>query len=126
MTTTPEGLSVPDRSFDGYIFDNDGTLALSMRLHFEAWIFAYKNNGASFTLTREYAQSLAGVCMLETVRRVNADFGDSCVGDGLWCTVRSVEIVVFVDGDLESIVGDLMWYRDEVLSTMGFKPTSPE
>lgn len=77
MTTTPEGLCVPDRSFDGYIFDNDGTLALSMRLHFEAWIFAYKNNGASFTLTREYAQSLAGVCMLETVRRVNADFGES-------------------------------------------------
>lgn len=75
--TTPEGLDIPDQSFDGYIFDNDGTLALSMRLHFEAWLFAYENNGARFTLTREYAQSLAGVCMLETVRRVNADFGES-------------------------------------------------
>lgn len=75
--TTPEGLEIPDRPFDGYIFDNDGTLALSMRLHFEAWQFAYGNNGARFTLTREYAQSLAGVCMLETVRRVNVDFGEA-------------------------------------------------
>lgn len=74
--TTPEGLAIPDRSFDGYIFDNDGTLALSMTLHFEAWVYAYKNNGARFTFTRGYAQSLAGVCMLETVRRVNAEFGE--------------------------------------------------
>lgn len=74
--TTPEGLTIPVQQFDGYIFDNDGTLALSMKLHFEAWKYAYANNGAQFTLTREYAQSLAGVCMLETVRRVNADFGE--------------------------------------------------
>ncbi len=74
---TPEGLHIPDANFEGYIFDNDGTLALSMGLHFEAWQFAYRNNGASFTLTRPFAQSLAGVCMLETVRRVNAHFGES-------------------------------------------------
>lgn len=75
--TTPEGLEIPDEPFEGYIFDNDGTLALSMGLHFEAWIHAYEKSGASFTLTREYAQSLAGVCMLETVRRVNEHFGES-------------------------------------------------
>ncbi len=75
--TTPEGLEIPDQPFEGYIFDNDGTLALSMTLHFEAWIHSYKKNGASFTLTRDYAQSLAGVCMLETVRQVNAHFNES-------------------------------------------------
>ena len=75
--TTPEGLTIPDQQFEGYIFDNDGTLALSMAVHFQAWVFAYRNNGASFTLTREYAQSLAGVDMRETVRRVNADFNES-------------------------------------------------
>ena len=77
MSLTPEGLAIPNGPFDGYIFDNDGTLALSMALHFEAWQHAYRNNGGSFTLTREFAQSLAGVCMLETVRRVNAAFDES-------------------------------------------------
>ena len=75
--TTPEGLEIPDQPFEVYIFDNDGTLALSMGLHFEAWIAAYKQHGATFTLTRDYAQSLAGVCMLETVRRVNDRFQES-------------------------------------------------
>ena len=75
--TTPEGLEIPDQPFEAYIFDNDGTLALSMGLHFEAWIAAYKQHGATFTLTRDYAQSLAGVCMLETVRRVNDRFQES-------------------------------------------------
>lgn len=77
MILSPEGLSIPDGLFEGYIFDNDGTLALSMGLHFEAWKHAYQNNGASFTLTREFAQSLAGVCMLETVRQVNAAFDET-------------------------------------------------
>lgn len=76
MNETDE-LCIPEGDFEAYIFDNDGTLALSMGLHFEAWQFAYRNNGAQFTLTRDFAQSLAGVCMLETVRRVNAAFGET-------------------------------------------------
>lgn len=71
---TAQTLEIPPGDFEGYIFDNDGTLALSMGLHFEAWQFAYQNNGATFEFTRDYAQSLAGVCMLETVRRVNIEF----------------------------------------------------
>lgn len=74
MIQTPEGLTVPDFPFEGYIFDNDGTLALSMGLHYQAWLHAFEANGGTFTFTRPYAQSLAGVCMLETVRRINADF----------------------------------------------------
>lgn len=71
-----DGAVIPNQEFEGYIFDNDGTLALSMGLHFEAWKQAYRKHGARFELTREFAQSLAGVCMLETVRRVNQIFGE--------------------------------------------------
>ncbi len=77
-------LDIPDGDFDGYIFDHDGTLSLSMHVHFDGWIHAYAKNGANFELTRELAQSYAGVGMHETVEIMNERFG---------CSMDPVQVV---------------------------------
>jgi beta-phosphoglucomutase family hydrolase len=41
-------LVIPDREFDGYIFDCDGTLADTMPLHFRAWTRIVGELGGSF------------------------------------------------------------------------------
>lgn len=77
MTDQPEtsdGLSIPEGDFEGYIFDHDGTLSLSMHVHFDGWLHAYAKNGGDFELTREFAQSFAGVGMHDTVRKMNEIF----------------------------------------------------
>ncbi|MGI9239161.1 MAG: HAD family hydrolase [Verrucomicrobiales bacterium] len=70
-------LLIPDGDFEGYIFDHDGTLSLSMHVHFDGWIHSYQKNGGDFELTRELAQSYAGVGMHETVEIMNQRFGCS-------------------------------------------------
>jgi beta-phosphoglucomutase family hydrolase len=42
-------LVIPDREFDGYIFDCDGTLADTMPLHFRAWTRIVGELGGSFS-----------------------------------------------------------------------------
>jgi len=42
-------LQLPDRDFDAYIFDCDGTLADTMGLHHEAWKLALKPHGAELS-----------------------------------------------------------------------------
>ena len=42
-------LVIPDREFDGYIFDCDGTLADTMPLHFRAWTRIVRELGGSFS-----------------------------------------------------------------------------
>ena len=68
-------LGIPPGEFAGYIFDHDGTLSLSMHVHFEGWRYAYARNGGHFELNREFAQSFAGVGMHDTVRKMNEIFG---------------------------------------------------
>ena len=70
-------LNIPDGEFEAYIFDHDGTLSLSMHVHFDGWIHAYAKNGGNFELTRELAQSYAGTGMHETVEIMNERFGCS-------------------------------------------------
>lgn len=66
---------IPDGDFRGYIFDHDGTLALSMHVHFNGWIAAFRSNGGDFDFTRQIAQSYAGVGMHDTVDILNQRFG---------------------------------------------------
>lgn len=66
---------IPPGDFEGYIFDHDGTLSLSMHVHFDAWVDSFARNGATFPFTRELAQSYAGVGMHETVEILNGRFG---------------------------------------------------
>ncbi|MEM9478826.1 MAG: HAD family phosphatase [Verrucomicrobiota bacterium] len=75
MAESGDVLDIPEGDFEGYIFDHDGTLSLSMHVHFDGWIHAYKKNGGNFELTRELAQSFAGVGMHETVEIMNERFG---------------------------------------------------
>ena len=35
-------MKIPKVDFDGYIFDHDGTLSLSMHVHFDGWIESFK------------------------------------------------------------------------------------
>ena len=72
-----EQLIIPEGEFEGFIFDHDGTLSLSMHVHFDGWIHSYRKNGGEFELTRELAQSYAGVGMHETVEIMNQRFGCS-------------------------------------------------
>jgi HAD superfamily hydrolase (TIGR01509 family) len=41
-------MTLPDREFDGYIFDCDGTLTDNMPLHFKAWTRAMEDFGGQF------------------------------------------------------------------------------
>lgn len=70
-------INFPTKSYDGYIFDCDGTLADSMPQHFKAWQHAFRTHGASFEYTWEIFVSLAGVGHADTVRKMNTRFGDS-------------------------------------------------
>ncbi|MEC7861597.1 MAG: HAD family phosphatase [Verrucomicrobiota bacterium] len=68
-------MQIPKGEFEGYIFDHDGTLSLSMHVHFDGWINAFKKNGGDFEFTRQIAQSYAGIGMHDTVRILNERFG---------------------------------------------------
>ena len=67
-------VQVPEGEFEGFIFDHDGTLSLSMHVHFDGWIDAFKKNGGDFEFTRQIAQSYAGVGMHDTVKILNERF----------------------------------------------------
>jgi HAD superfamily hydrolase (TIGR01509 family) len=67
-------IEFPRKPYAGYIFDCDGTLADSMRLHHRAWQYALKAHGATFDYTWELFNSLAGVGHADTVRKLNLRF----------------------------------------------------
>lgn len=68
-------MTIPEGDFEGFIFDHDGTLSLSMHVHFDGWVDAFAKNGGNFEFTREIAQSYAGVGMHDSVRIFNERFG---------------------------------------------------
>jgi HAD superfamily hydrolase (TIGR01509 family) len=67
--------SAPGRSYDGYIFDCDGTLIDSMPLHFRAWRQSLRESGARFEFGWELFTSRAGMPLVETVLALNEQFG---------------------------------------------------
>lgn len=68
-------MKIPDGDFEGFIFDHDGTLSLSMHVHYDGWIDSFQKNGGNFEFTREIAQSYAGVGMHDTVEILNQRYG---------------------------------------------------
>lgn len=44
--TMTQRVTIPDKTYAGYIFDLDGTLVDSMPVHHRAWLHALRNNGA--------------------------------------------------------------------------------
>ena len=68
-------LTLPDRSFAGYIFDCDGTLVDSMPLHYRAWTASFRHHGAPFDWTENEFYAGAGVPDREIVAGLNAQHG---------------------------------------------------
>ena len=62
-------LQLPDRDFDAYIFDCDGTLADTMGLHYDAWKMALEPHGAD--LPEDLYYSWGGRPTREIVEALN-------------------------------------------------------
>jgi beta-phosphoglucomutase-like phosphatase (HAD superfamily) len=63
--------------YTGFIFDCDGTLADSMPLHHQGWIYALRKNGATFDFDWALFMSRAGKTLEVTVRELNEQFGSN-------------------------------------------------
>ena len=68
-------LDVPDRQFEGYIFDCDGTIADTMPIHYRAWTRAMAEFGGTFPEDLFY--SWGGIPTGEIVRQLNEKFGST-------------------------------------------------
>jgi HAD superfamily hydrolase (TIGR01509 family) len=66
---------LPDRQYDAFIFDCDGTLADSMPLHQRAWAMALEAHGATFEFGWDLFMSRAGMAIEKTVEGLNVQFG---------------------------------------------------
>ena len=72
-------LDLPERDFDGYILDCDGTLVDSMPLHFKAWSASFVHHGAPWEWTEDELYANAGVPDRITVMELNERFdADLC------------------------------------------------
>lgn len=69
--------SPPQRSYAGYIFDCDGTLADTMPLHHRAWQRALAENGATFPFPWDLFVSRAGMTLEQTVIELSREFAVS-------------------------------------------------
>ena len=61
----------PSKSYQGYIFDCDGTLADSMPLHLRAWNAGLEAAKAPFQLDGKNFMSVAGMALRQTVEHWN-------------------------------------------------------
>ena len=68
-------LDLPERDFDGYIFDCDGTLVDSMPLHFKAWAASFSHHNAPWEWTEDEFYASAGVPDRITVMELNQRYG---------------------------------------------------
>lgn len=69
--------SIPEDTFDGYIFDCDGTLANSMPMHFDSWTYVLNKHGARFDFTWELFRSMAGMGLVHSIEQLNQKFQHS-------------------------------------------------
>jgi HAD superfamily hydrolase (TIGR01509 family) len=63
----------PEKLYEGYIFDCDGTLAHSMPVHYAAWRQTAEENGV--TMSEELFYSLGGVPTTKIIEILNEKFG---------------------------------------------------
>ncbi len=74
-------LNLPEREFDGYIFDCDGTLVDSMPLHFRAWSASFVHHEAPWSWTEDQFYANAGVPDRITVMELNERYGAAICPD---------------------------------------------
>lgn len=77
-------LEIPPGSFEGHIFDLDGTLIDSMPLHLDSWNRALRAFKARFQLTPVSFMSVAGVGGLHTVQIFNQRHGADLDPEAVW------------------------------------------
>jgi HAD superfamily hydrolase (TIGR01509 family) len=68
-------LEIPPGSFEGYIFDCDGTLADTMPLHYSAWCRAFRDFGATFHFGEQQFYAMGGMSTRLVVRELNEQHG---------------------------------------------------
>ena len=73
VTTSTERLPIPDRKFDAYLFDLDGTIADSMPVHLITWQQAVREAGGEFPA--ELFWAWGGIPLPRTVEMLNERFG---------------------------------------------------
>ncbi|MEX0321742.1 MAG: HAD family hydrolase [Puniceicoccaceae bacterium] len=61
----------PEKSYAGYIFDCDGTLANSMPLHLDAWNHGLAAANASLRIDGRNFMSVAGMALIQTIEHWN-------------------------------------------------------
>ena len=74
---------MPVRSFEGIIFDCDGTLVDSMPIHYVAWVESLNHHGAPFDFTEEVFYSLAGIREQDVVKMLNEQYRSAVDPDGV-------------------------------------------
>lgn len=72
---------LPSGSFDGYIFDCDGTLVDSMPAHYKAWTLALAEFGEPGIFPEEVFYGMGGVPTAEIVRQLNSVHGTTLEPD---------------------------------------------
>lgn len=95
--------SIPEGTFDGYIFDCDGTLANSMPMHFDSWSYVLNKHGARFDFTWDLFRSMAGMGLTHSIEQINERFNHSFEPHKLLADIR-----VYVDKHahhIEPIIG---------------------
>jgi len=65
---------IPEKHYAGYIFDCDGTLADSMPIHYQSWLFAVRRQVPGLEWPMDLFYSMAGLNVHETVNRLNEHF----------------------------------------------------
>ena len=68
-------LDIPDRDFDAYLFDCDGTLVNTMPLHFVAWTEGLESQNAPYHFSEEQFYGYAGIREQQIVEMLNAEHG---------------------------------------------------
>lgn len=67
----------PQKDYQAYIFDCDGTLADSMESHYVSWVGAFEKNKAKFHFEHDLFISMGGITLIETVKILNEKFNDN-------------------------------------------------
>lgn len=68
-------VDLPEKKYEGYIFDLDGTLVDSMPLHYKAWRKAWPCGGADRVFLADEFYSCGGKSANDVVRFLNERYG---------------------------------------------------
>lgn len=104
----------PTRTYAGYIFDCDGTLADTMPLHHRAWREALRAGGASFDFHWDLFMSRAGMSLERTVSELAEQFSVTLHPETVASTQR--RLFAELEGGVQPIA-DVVRFAREVART---------